>query len=67
MGVSSELFAEENAKRLERILEKGKEKNNPNITSFLKLEIYPLYLKEIKETFGLVQENKELRDYYFKK
>lgn len=67
MSIVAESIAEINSKKLEEILRKGKEKNNPEITSFLKSEVYSLYLSEVRETFGLVKEDKELRDYYFSK
>ncbi|MEK6827217.1 MAG: hypothetical protein AABX99_01910 [Nanoarchaeota archaeon] len=67
MSLISELLAKENVAELEDILKKGKEKNISQLTSFLKENVYPFYLKEINQTFGAVQENQELKDYYFKK
>ena len=67
MSILSESIAEMNVKKLEIILLKGKEKNNSEINSFLRENVYPLYIDELKETFGTVKENQELRDYYFSK
>ena len=67
MSILSESIAEMNAKKLEIILLKGKEKNNSEISSFLRENVYPLYIDELKETFGAVKENQELRNYYFEK
>jgi len=67
MSQLSESLAEENVERLEKILQKGKEKDIPQLTSFLKENVYSLYLHEIQQTFGGAKENQELRDYYLKK
>lgn len=64
MSLFSQVNIEQEAKRLENLLQKGIQTKNKEVIKFLKKEIYPIYLVDIEETFGAYEENSEIRQVY---
>jgi len=64
MSFDDELVIKEELKNLEEILIKGIETKNHYVKSFLQKEVYPIYLNKIEETFGIYEENPEIKGFY---